>query len=602
MDALHLNELYESGTPDDSKKYYKILSKYGITYANIEEHPFFGNFQFNEFEESSSNMIVTDSSSIELFAKPEAITKPEAKEPKFIPAMNWQAAAINGIATFMAGRFKQEVLHYGLENVFGHITSKDQEVIKGLFPKTYQHIEALYTAPENAYYTADLLYLKQLVHLDLGDLEMNFVKNAPMMFPKLKNQPNLIDGMALGAEIIDELQKETPLDAMLSRLSKITYTSDTSDVSEAINFLDLISMAFRDEASSDRTWVNPYETLPILDDERKNIVSTFFYGLLYQQLNEIPELSETFNELTNDSKLIAQKIFEIGRVVNQLNQIIDIIKQNNSTTFSINKSNALIEEFLNVIDDVSDVLDQEFKVANQRVHQATQSARDVLSIRSYLMDENYPLALAQIASIFGEYSNGSIEMSRSISFISGLAAIKNDDDMEKLLEAHALPIGSASIKRSSRFNLSINGYVGLTGGVETAFVRAGDPQQKGNIGLTAPIGISATFGKGHWTAFASFFDLGSVVNQRLNNDTTSYTNLRFEQFFTPGLGLYYNFKNAPISMGAHYCFIPNLRTVKYESGGAIIGESGVSVSRLNFSVLVDIPFFTIYNRTRKRRN
>ena len=114
-----------------------------------------------------------------------------------------------------------------------------------------------------------------------------------------------------------------------------------------------------------------------------------------------------------------------------------------------------------------------------------------------------------------------------------------------------------------------------------------------------PIGISMTFARGHLTLFASVIDLGSVVNQRLNNDTTSYVNLRFEQFFAPGGALLYNFKNTPISLGAGVSYVPNLRTIKYSDGTATVSESGLSVLRMNASLLIDIPFFTIYNRPLK---
>jgi hypothetical protein len=57
-----------------------------------------------------------------------------------------------------------------------------------------------------------------------------------------------------------------------------------------------------------------------------------------------------------------------------------------------------------------------------------------------------------------------------------------------------------------------------------------------------------------------------------------------------------NFPKLPISAGVHFNYIPNLRTIKYESGNATITESNRSVTRINFSILVDIPFFTLFNK------
>lgn len=114
--------------------------------------------------------------------------------------------------------------------------------------------------------------------------------------------------------------------------------------------------------------------------------------------------------------------------------------------------------------------------------------------------------------------------------------------------------------------------------------------------MTAPIGVSATFAKGYLTTFLSFIDLGSVVNQRLNNDIAPNFSLKFENFFAPGMGLFFNFRQLPISVGAHFNFIPNLRTIEYFDGNSLVTESHKSVTRANFSLLIDIPFFTLYNR------
>lgn len=182
---------------------------------------------------------------------------------------------------------------------------------------------------------------------------------------------------------------------------------------------------------------------------------------------------------------------------------------------------------------------------------------------------------------------------RSLIFMVQLAETKDDKDMEQLLEAYALPIGGSSIKRNSNFNVSLNGYVGLTAGNEIAY--GSENQAKTNIGLAAPIGVSINFNK-KLTVFASIIDLGTLVNVRLNNDTTFFSNLKFEHFLAPGIGLYYNFKKSPITLGAHYNYIPNLRTIKIGNGEAAIAEKNISVSRFNVSLLVDIPFFTLYNK------
>ncbi len=134
----------------------------------------------------------------------------------------------------------------------------------------------------------------------------------------------------------------------------------------------------------------------------------------------------------------------------------------------------------------------------------------------------------------------------------------------------------------------------MTGGAESVIgsqVELASP----NIGLAAPIGLSCTFDR-RWTVFGSLIDLGTLVNQRLNNDNTSYSNLKFQHFFAPGLGLYYNIpKLSPITIGIHTNYIPSLKSIQYSNGTANVIESDRNVIRTNLSILIDIPFFTIHN-------
>jgi len=216
-----------------------------------------------------------------------------------------------------------------------------------------------------------------------------------------------------------------------------------------------------------------------------------------------------------------------------------------------------------------------------------------------IRNKEYQKAIPLLIIEFGPYLNCTNASTRTLTFIAQLATLQTGSDMEALLNAYALPIGSASIKRNSTFNLSVNAYVGMTGGRETAYGTMGNPT-RGNIGLATPIGVSVTFCKGYLTAFISGIDLGAIVNQRINNDTTSYTNIKFEHFFSPGLSLFFNIPKLPITAGIQWSYIQNLRALKFTNGAAQFVETNRDVSRIYFSVLVDIPVFTLYNMDKRR--
>lgn len=605
MDALRLEQiLKENLTANATEKAqlktecYAILARYNLKGDSLANHPFLNGLTLDV--DTSSLEWNFDKSSVGSAGVSDS--KEDIAQGTSVP-MNWEAAAINGIANFMAGRFKQEVLHMGIDQMFQRISLRDSTLVSELFPKTFAHIVELREKGNDAYYTADLLYLRELVRLDMESLPTTITKNLNSIFPSLDLTPDLTDGITLSAGLIKYASMGVPMDQLLNFVSDTSlYSSDTSIVSQVVNVADLLSQAFKDKAGTGRTWVNPLITLPHTGNPNSPIVSKLFYGLLYSQLSEIKPFKLAFEKVTNSTDLvkanqkISKMIQDFSLVVGKMEMIGNVLKENNYEVENIRQAMTILDEVVDVIQFTSQGLG-EIDIRLTKVDSAVQVAHDYLSFTESVMDKNYRSAIPKLVAILSPYSNDNIEMSRALGFLSGLGEINDDEDMEKLLQAYALPIGSASIKRSSRLNLSVNGYVGITGGIERAFaLDKSNDQDKANLGLTAPIGISLTFAEGHVTFFASVFDLGSVVNQRINNDTTSYTDLRFEHFFAPGAQLYWNFKNTPLSLGAGVTYVPNLRTIKYENGGTTIGESGLNVLRVNLSVMVDIPFFTIYNR------
>lgn len=522
--------------------------------------------------------------------------------PSLTPA-NWQASAINGLASFMAGRFKQEILQVAIDQMFKQIKTKEDSIlVKSIFPKTFKQIGDLYGSGSSSYYTADLLLLRQTAHIDIEQLPKNVIRNPETIFPKLKNEPTIKDMMALGSYIVEYSQQGQSLDRLLSILANESYSSD-STIYKILNVADLISQALLNKKGSKDIWVNPANILFTTADSPENLEIRYFYGLLYQQLIQIPEFKNYLeSQNSNDIALIATKIQNLVRFVNKLNNTYNYI---NSKEFNLKSP----EEIVTYIKDINQTISL-FTTTLKKIPEINKHyilsdtlidiSAKYITIAEALLKQDYQKVIPLLVIEFGEYMmNKNVKSSRTIAFVSQLATIESADDMEALLNSYALPIGSSSIKRHSSLNISVNGYVGLTGGWETAYGTQKN-QTKGNIGLSAPIGISATFCNGYLTPFVSFIDLGSIVNQRLNNDTTSYSNLKFEHFFTPGIGLFLNCPKLPITAGVHFNYVPNLRTINYESGSATITESNRSVTRINFSVLVDIPFFTIYNREKRK--
>ncbi|MBT1705884.1 hypothetical protein [Chryseosolibacter indicus] len=599
IDAVALKAIYEQnevGTNINNEEvyngYYEILKRYNIDNNTISANPFLKDVAIQLNPVTNAN----DGSIKEKFLH---YNEPAVAAPK-IAGADWESTVINGVANFMAGRFKQEVLHTALDQIFKQIKSeRDSALVKSVFPKTFSQITTLYGSGSSSYYTADLLLLRQTAQLDLKNMPKAIKNNVDVIFPYLKDKPKIKDMLFLGYYIVEYAKLEEPLDRLLSRLASESYSSD-STVYKVVNIADLLSQALLNREGSKDLWVNPVSLIPAHAGSLQHLEIRFFYGLLYEQLKSIPECRTYLEgESSNDLKLMATKLNELVLFVKYLNNAYDFIKSKGYTLASaeavvtyVNEVNESLSYFTQTLSGIP-LINEKFNL-NEEVIDA--SSR-YIGIAGALIQQEYQQVISLMMVEFGKYIKHE-KATRVLAFISQLAELESADDMEALLQAYALPIGSSSIKRHSRMNISFNGYVGLTGGWETAYGTE-ERQTRGNIGLAAPIGITTTFGKGYITAFVSIIDLGSIVNQRLNNDTTSYTSLKFEHFFTPGLGIFVNCPKLPVSAGIHFNYVSNLRTIKYEAGSAVITETNRSVTRLNFSLLVDIPFFTLYNREKR---
>lgn len=602
-DALQLAALFKQDlqTSNDNmmiyEKYYSILKKYGIDDNNLEMNPF-----LKQYILKPKKVAATIPDTATKISKDNNIVNNRSTLPKeasmpIASSLNWQASAISGIATFMAGRFKQEVLHMGINQLFKNIKERESvELVSAFFPRTFLQIETLYGEGHNSYYTADLVYLRQLAESDYAHLPDTMISKMDLIFPKLKNYPNSSDMLKLGNMIYKKARDGNNITEIIPLLANGSFETG-SQVRKMMDLMDLLSTALSDTLNSNQYWVNPNRLALQQVDDQIHPEIQLFYGLLYQQFIADPVMNPYLDQFKYDIQLLSQQMQKLTGFVSTLNATYDYLKKRSFQLYSKEDQIFYLKEVYGAIKLFAETefVKKQMQIGSDKL----EICENYLNIVEAVINKEYDKAIPIITIELGKYMN--ISYSRDLTFVAQLVTLQNGDDMEKLLNAYALPIGSASIKRHSRFNWSINGYVGLTLGNETAFGKS-ISQGKTNIGMTAPIGLSYTFGAGkenHFTLFASFIDLGSMVNARLGNDTSSYSNLRFEHFLSPGLGIFYNWENIPISMGLQYAYIPNLRNIQYEKGTATITETGVSVSRFNFSVLVDIPFFTIYNKDSK---
>lgn len=206
------------------------------------------------------------------------------------------------------------------------------------------------------------------------------------------------------------------------------------------------------------------------------------------------------------------------------------------------------------------------------------------------------------------YKNFREKLIKYGTFIATIAEAKNSDEVNSVIEAAVLPVGSSSIKRESFFNISLNAFVGpFAGGEYLPKLKKG--QNAFSTGITAPVGVAFSWGKIGKTdnthrnskqiggkslsIYVPLIDVGSMAAFRLNNDSSEVASeVKLRNIISPGLYFYYGFGKCPVSLGFGAQVGPQLRKINATD---INVEKNIYL-RYGLSLVVDIPFFNFYTK------
>ena len=194
-----------------------------------------------------------------------------------------------------------------------------------------------------------------------------------------------------------------------------------------------------------------------------------------------------------------------------------------------------------------------------------------------------------------------------LNFVLGLATAKTDDEAAKVIEKAAVPAGGYSIKNKSRFTISLNSYAGFYGAIEQRYYKVIDTANQNIIkdssawgkawGFSAPVGFSFNWGMGkkkEWNLgiHISLIDIGALVNFRVS-DSSELPKFDYRNIFAPGAHFVISpIKNNPVTFGVGIQKGPNLISYKKDLDNFYHGW------RVNAFVVVDIPIFYLYKKTR----
>lgn len=577
LDALKLKDIYDQNKLgnldfyDVKNNFDVVLFKYELSFKNLKNNPFL-NSDYLPKKKEIVNAIIKQNGKSDNGLVLETINKFEAIDiqKQNISATNWQSIILNGTKDFMAERFTAELVSMATDKAFDKIFENKE--IKPLFPKSFAFID--HFKDSTAKHSLDFNILKNIVKKDIENLPNSILQTS---FLNVKQK----DYYSIGLSVATNVKDGYTIQQVINNLGN-NHELQNSDLRNTLETLSILSNALQNQQSGSQIWINPFKelTINLQNNNEDELVARYFYGLLYEQLKNNPLFSAT---ISNPSDFV-KEIQNYGSVINQLNSTYDLAKNKD---FNLKTTNDYVSYTLNLTQSVTSFL----KLNNPNIDlKLLESTNSFLTIYQSILDKDYQSVVTNIYLALN--NNYSLENLRAITFLSELAMIEKSEDVKNLLESYTLPIGSSSIKRKSKYNISINGYIGLTGGIERAYIDGN--RDRGNFGLTAPIGFAISTSdkkRANFSAFVSIIDLGTMVNARFNDTEIENQDVKIEQFFAPGLGIYYNIQKTPISLGLHYSYIKNLK--EFTQNNSIV-ENNFGVGRINFSVLVDIPFFNIY--------
>jgi hypothetical protein len=210
--------------------------------------------------------------------------------------------------------------------------------------------------------------------------------------------------------------------------------------------------------------------------------------------------------------------------------------------------------------------------------------------------ESNPATISNTRKLLLKYGN----------FTAAIAQAKNSDEVEAAIEAAVLPVGSSSVKRETKFNISLNAFVGGFAGAEYLPALQSD-KTAFTAGLTAPVGIAFSWGKirskknltsdrggKSFSIFVPLIDIGTVAAYRFKDDRTEISSdIRLKDIVSPGLYFYWGFGKCPISLGAGAQLGPQIRNI---SAGVPKIESKNIYVRYGLTLTVDIPLLNFYTK------
>jgi hypothetical protein len=533
----------------------------------------------------------------------------------------------DGMAKFLVKRTKQE-MSVAFFNKFRTAINDKYKDMRILFPATYQCFSAIGDQIYN--YDAYIQTIRESFEKDLKDL----LDNMPSV---IKNHPEIdsTDRALLNSGFyFAKSIKNNVHPGRIIRDFPVYESNNIKYLNGAIQTMRIISESVRDTGTSDSAsyWVSTEQLQKLLSD---STAFKIYLGLVYQQAcskkagsggKELCRILDFVHKSQGKYDKTKEYLSDFCNASDNLSAIINSHKNKSGDSAILQYLNYYISASTSIIraaSSISSIVPNKFSDSVKNIDSTFKRIETVSVITTDILSDikrkNYSSAIVNSVSLYKLYisaGSDSSKFARSLlkygTFMATLAQASNSDEVEKTIEAFAMPSGSAALKRHASVDISLNAYTGLFWGREKE-ISEGSPDKMNYIGgVNAPIGIafstSECLFKHLWlfrqynnifpsrTIFVSMIDIGAVTAYRFRNDSVdNLPELKLENIIAPGLHIVWGLKDLPVSIGAGVQYGPHLRSV---SDSAVVNNK-IHGYRWNIFAAVDIPLWNIYSRQKE---
>ncbi len=466
----------------------------------------------------------------------------------------------DGLARFLVKRTKEE-LNLAFFSRFRETILAHPEM-QALFPATtavFMAIgEEIYRV--SAYLESFREAFIQDLNLLPGNLAAWLEGEAPLGDPLL--QLAMAGLLQVAQDVVDGTAPDQIISHLAESLIPDTLVPPSIPLAGALRTLDLLSQSLR-AVNDTLVWVRPRQLAPLLTDE---LTFTLYLGLLYQQAEDIRFTADGTRSLRAElTRLFHEsKHYALRRHIRRFVQLGHRLGQSMASAQSTPDSLAF-EAHFRTIQTMLDMFEEGLALRQTIFEEAPDSSElKMLHALRLLNELHLDVRLKRYSSaIIATHSllrlllaPDDFRFAQALlkygSFMASMARAETADEVAGIIEAMALPAGSASLKKYSRFSVGLNAYVGGFYGEET-LIETG--QTSPVLGIAAPIGVALSLGgksrhPAAWSLFFSALDLGAITAFRFADTAAEeLPEIQLGNLLAPGAHLVYGFPGAPVSVG-----------------------------------------------------